>query len=441
MWGFLLLLFVIGLVGLALFPIMYLTYPNLYLGQVDMSFRTQSGVHQWLIKSNETPVKIKVGEQVKQFLYDDLGVSFNLAAMETALFPPRDWMAIPGYVQDWIGSWKTSRIIPPVVEFAPEFEGKILALSGNKQTVPDAVTYDQNGQLFAYQANNQSYHVDVEDMKLKIINSFGKEWGVIEPNFTRAMNKAEERIEANNARVQRVFGEDVEVVVKDSLGEARFNLLGEDLKSMTRLSYNKESWDLEVAVDQNKVKNYLSRAYEARGLPIPPELSLRKASQTLAGVVDRRFAGVELQSAVLGVDDGPNSEGNEDKRFIEVDLSQQKMYLWNLGKVEKAYKVSTGLYYPTPTGTFAIMNKADNAFSAIFGVYMPYWMAFNYQNDIGAYVGIHELPYKLVNGAKVYRFGNYIGTRKTGGCVALTPGEAKEVYDWAMVGTRVRIYD
>jgi lipoprotein-anchoring transpeptidase ErfK/SrfK len=144
---------------------------------------------------------------------------------------------------------------------------------------------------------------------------------------------------------------------------------------------------------------------------------------------------------VLGVDDGPNSDGSEAAQFIEVDLSQQKMYLWKGGRMERSYQVSTGLYYPTPTGEYAIMNKADNAFSAIFGVYMPFWMAFNYQNDIGAYVGIHELPYKLVNGLKVYRFGNYIGSKKTGGCVALNPGEAKEVYDWANVGTRVRTFD
>lgn len=441
MWGALLLLLILGLLGLLIFPIMFLTYPNVYVGQNEVSFQTRSALNNWLQKANETPVKIKLGDQVQQFTYQDLGVKFDLLAVEKAVIPPRQWAELPNLVKEWIDAWQQTRMVPAFASFETFFESEINRLNGEKETIPDAISYDSNTQVFDYKANNASYRIDIDDLKMKIINSFGKEWGVIEPNYIRSVSKVEEMVEANNAQVQRVFADGVEVVVKDRMGESRFHLTAELLKQMTKLQYDTESWKLKVAVDLQAVKDYLAKAFGERGLVVPEELSLRKASQSLASVVGQRFEGVERAGVVLGVDDGPNSDGSEAAQFIEVDLSQQKMYLWKGGRMERSYQVSTGLYYPTPTGEYAIMNKADNAFSAIFGVYMPFWMAFNYQNDIGAYVGIHELPYKLVNGLKVYRFGNYIGSKKTGGCVALNPGEAKEVYDWANVGTRVRIFD
>jgi lipoprotein-anchoring transpeptidase ErfK/SrfK len=116
------------------------------------------------------------------------------------------------------------------------------------------------------------------------------------------------------------------------------------------------------------------------------------------------------------------------------------MYFFENGNLFKDYNVSTGLNYPTPVGSYKIKNKLPIGFSAIFNVWMPWWMAFEYAEDIGAYLGIHELPYKLVGGEKIYRFGNYIGNRKTGGCVALAPGDAKEVYDKSYPGMDVVIF-
>jgi lipoprotein-anchoring transpeptidase ErfK/SrfK len=100
------------------------------------------------------------------------------------------------------------------------------------------------------------------------------------------------------------------------------------------------------------------------------------------------------------------------------------------------------LYYPTPPGHYQILNKAKNAFSDIYYVYMPYWMAFYLDPKINAYLGIHELPYWVTNdGQQIRRPRDFLGSPHTGGCISLDVGIAEKVYNWAEVGTKVEIYE
>ncbi len=138
----------------------------------------------------------------------------------------------------------------------------------------------------------------------------------------------------------------------------------------------------------------------------------------------------------------PNTDGTKKNKYIEIDISQQKMYLFEKGVLKKSYRVSTGLYYPTPTGVFTIFNKNLNAYSSIYHVWMAYWMAFYIDPYLKASFGIHELPYWYdASGKKKFRPRDFIGSPHTGGCVALDIGKAQEVYAFADVGTSVYIFD
>lgn len=163
------------------------------------------------------------------------------------------------------------------------------------------------------------------------------------------------------------------------------------------------------------------------------------AYQNTKDALNSRFMG-NLTPQVLGVDDGPSSRGELADKYLEVDLSQQKMYFFIGGRLYKEYRVSTGEEYPTPVGEFHILNKAPNAFSSIYNAWMPYWMGFKYAGDVKAYLGIHEIAYALdTKGKPVYRHGNYIGEMMTGGCVALERGDSREVYNLSDVGMLVKI--
>jgi hypothetical protein len=121
-------------------------------------------------------------------------------------------------------------------------------------------------------------------------------------------------------------------------------------------------------------------------------------------------------------------------KYIDINLSQQIMTIFQDGQLLDAYMISSGKpAMPTPKGTFKIENKAPRAWSAEFGLYMPWWNALV---PSGAF-GIHELP-EWPNGYK--EGAAHLGTPVSHGCIRLGVGPAKFVYDWAPIGTPVVIY-
>jgi lipoprotein-anchoring transpeptidase ErfK/SrfK len=120
-------------------------------------------------------------------------------------------------------------------------------------------------------------------------------------------------------------------------------------------------------------------------------------------------------------------------KYLEINLSQQKLYAYEGTNLFAAYTVSTGKWdTPTPIGTRYIESKSIKAYSAPYDLYMPYW------NSIGGGYGIHELP-EWANG---YKEGeNHLGTPVSHGCIRLGVGAAESIYNWAPVGTPVVIHE
>lgn len=120
-------------------------------------------------------------------------------------------------------------------------------------------------------------------------------------------------------------------------------------------------------------------------------------------------------------------------KYIDVNLSEQRLYTLEGDKLINSYRVSTGKWsMPTPIGQFAINSKNENAYSKTYNLYMPYWMAF-----IGHEYGIHELP-ETPSGRKEGE--SSLGVPVSHGCVRLGVGAAAEVYGWAEIGTPVFIH-
>jgi lipoprotein-anchoring transpeptidase ErfK/SrfK len=130
------------------------------------------------------------------------------------------------------------------------------------------------------------------------------------------------------------------------------------------------------------------------------------------------------------------------KKEIRVNIAEQKMQLWQDGKTIKEYIVSTGKdATPTRKGKFDIISKHEIAYGCgIDGQCwkMPYWLGIYMAGSTEN--GIHELPFINIGGV-YYREGeNNLGNKVSHGCIRLPIGSAKEVYDWADIGTSVIIY-
>ncbi|MBK1988943.1 L,D-transpeptidase [Sphaerospermopsis aphanizomenoides BCCUSP55] len=111
-------------------------------------------------------------------------------------------------------------------------------------------------------------------------------------------------------------------------------------------------------------------------------------------------------------------------RWIEIDLSEQRLRAWEGKKVVYSYRVSTGKSKtPTPVGRFQINSK-----------YHTHRMR-------GRGYDIPDVPYTM------YFYGGYaihgaywhnrFGTPVSHGCVNLPVSQARKLYNWAGMGTVV----
>lgn len=121
------------------------------------------------------------------------------------------------------------------------------------------------------------------------------------------------------------------------------------------------------------------------------------------------------------------SDISANQRWIDLDLSKQKLYAYEGNKVVRKFVVSTGTWVtPTVTGTYRIYVKYRSAHMSGPGYYLPnvpYTMYF-YKG-----YGIHG----------TYWHNNF-GTPMSHGCVNMRTDEAGWLFNWASVGTIVNIH-
>jgi len=117
-----------------------------------------------------------------------------------------------------------------------------------------------------------------------------------------------------------------------------------------------------------------------------------------------------------------------DQRWIQIDLSGQRLFAWEGNQRVYAIFISTGKAgMATPTGVFAIQTRQ------------------RYARMQGVDYDVSDVPYTM------YYFGNYaihgaywhrrFGTPVSHGCVNLAVNHAHWLFNWAKVGTPVVVHD
>ena len=115
------------------------------------------------------------------------------------------------------------------------------------------------------------------------------------------------------------------------------------------------------------------------------------------------------------------------RKWIEVDLSSQRVYAHRGKKVVRRMVVSTGTSrYPTPTGRYRIYYKNRSVTMVGPGYYLP------------------KVPHTMFFYWGYALHGTYwhhnFGRRMSHGCINLKRGDAAWLYRWAPGGTQVVIH-
>lgn len=144
------------------------------------------------------------------------------------------------------------------------------------------------------------------------------------------------------------------------------------------------------------------------------------------------FLGQKITVPTYMVDTMPKSvlgESSGGNKRIEVNLSSQTLYAFENSKLLYTFPVSSGKWYPTPTGEFQIwvklrytrMTGGNPAWGTFYDLpNVPYVMFF-YNNQISKYQGFS------LHGT--YWHNNF-GHPMSHGCVNMRTGDAQTLYYW-----------
>ncbi len=123
-------------------------------------------------------------------------------------------------------------------------------------------------------------------------------------------------------------------------------------------------------------------------------------------------------------------------RRILVDISEQRLYAYEGGRLVHDFVASTGIKSsPTITGTFQVLNKDEEAYASSWDLYMPHFIGV-YESAPDFINGIHGLP-TLSSGRTLW--AGHLGRPVSYGCIVLGLEEAATIYEWAELGTLVEI--
>jgi lipoprotein-anchoring transpeptidase ErfK/SrfK len=124
-----------------------------------------------------------------------------------------------------------------------------------------------------------------------------------------------------------------------------------------------------------------------------------------------------------------------DKR-IEINLPEQTLRAYERDELRFELRASSGMSTtPTIAGQFQVLMKEPDAYARRWDLEMPYFMGI-YKEGPNFYNGIHELPI-LASGRRLS--AGVLGWPASYGCIILNEDDAKTLFDWAPIGTLVRI--
>ena len=216
----------------------------------------------------------------------------------------------------------------------------------------------------------------------------------------------------------------------------------QDLASANSLS----DWDLIYVGQRLRIPG--STDGENRGTPAQNTHYIVHPGDTLSAIAARFGVETEMLAAVNGIVNlsfiyvgqvltipgaTPEIPPSGPKKIV-VDISEQRMYVYQGGTLLHAWVVSTGRGGSTRYGTFHVQSKILNAYGSAWNIWMPYWLGIYWAGATEN--GIHGQP---INPDGSIVWAGWLGRPITFGCVMLRTDHARWLYNWADIGTPVII--
>jgi len=290
----------------------------------------------------------------------------------------------------------------------------------------------ENGEFYSL-GEGASIKIDEDNLlsQLELKKFLTKEDLRIFPKFVETFKK-ENNLSANLILKNAISAKPIQL----KAGRREINLEGAELNKF--ISEKIIDTKQVLFIDKNKISEYLKNLDEK--IDFPTDVDFKLSAEKLS--VHLLFRLTEENSArtfILPIAGSYSLSPELHPKFIEVNKSQQRAYLFADGKLFKTLLISTGVTWETPAGSYKVLNKVPMTISYTNSWYMPWYLPLGTING-SYYFGFHEVPYHMDYQGMIYsRDPETIGSPATGGCIQVLKGQAKELFDWAEVGIPVYI--
>ena len=405
---------------------------NIKAGNIDLSWKTLNTGLELLNTSINTPIYLNIESQSRATTLNDLGITYDenelLKATKTCRFRKplifcRNTSNEPINNDEFIMVDDT-RLSQYLDELEKEFEfiskNSIISFYDYSFIAPSInATISLNKDVFTNK-KSLSQIIDTKDIKIKL-NLETKD------DLNKQKTATTNLIEKITNPLLIKYGRNPVYIPKNTL--------------KTFINSTEENNLIKNYISEDKVKEFLNSIkdkYEKDDVKILEKESVRAIQMALLF----RTTDYKVNNAViLPIEGKPRTNGELHDVYLELIKSQQRLYRFENGKLVKTYIVSTGLTWETPPGEYKILGKQKMTISYFGNWYMPNYLPIGYIN--GQYrFGFHAIPYHMDGFGNIYsRDENTMGSPATGGCIQLTYDDSLELFEWAIIGIPVYIYE
>ena len=412
-------------------------YPRTKVGNIDLGFKSRQGAREYVkdeLEKYTITIREKDGDESISAI--DAGLSFSDIDKIDRILKDQSYGPWPvnlakhfdfGELNIQVDEEKLSTYLDTLKCMNPETpeESVSASISYNKETKKFQINPETIGNIvdkehFLNALTEAMTHHDKEISLLEDTYYVQPEYYATSEPVTNANEKLNKYLEGV-------------VTYKD--GDLKTKTYKKDIAKMLTWSDS-----FEVKFDKKKVKSFVkknvSKTFNSLQGDIPSGITAWKVGvdKESSQLIKNIKSGKRTTRKPVYIKEGLNrDEYNIGKTFIDVNISDQRMWYVENGKIQLSSDVVTGNLstgHGTSTGFYRIAYKQRDHLMVKYNSFVHYWMPYN--TAIG--VGFHDASWRGSFGGQIYR------TNGSHGCINMPPAKAASLFSMISSGTAVYIH-
>lgn len=393
-------------------------YPNTYIGDIKITGLSYKDIGKFLDTEAHKNIVLYIGERSYTYTYQDLGIYVD---KKKAMRNISEHNRYPQKIFHYVSSLGKDTVINPPLFFTQDF-----------------YEYAKEARFeFPEEGTDEikPYQIDAETLKTQILVTFGMN-EPIEVALVPPASLAEADPTLLAKRVTYVLEDPVEVLVTDGKKNKEIQLAKQEVKGVSSVRMDPENANIHIAVNRDKLQAIVEEKTKIE------QIDGHELHDNLWSLIETRLYGnitdmIQVQAATK-----PFTNGEKAQRYIEVHISDKKLYYFQDSALVYSYNILSGSCDGVVADEYQVIKKEDVIFSHEHDKWNRYWIGFSHDTETNTLMGISEVPYEIRYKEEKEQRKPKENKRKTkhNTCMSLPIGYAKNIYDASVENMPVYVF-